>query len=114
RRARSRRRRGSRATECGRPSMTRHPFIVACVAIATLAAPWIARADGDRHALTASGERFEIVIASDAVAPGATVPLDVYVSDFDTNAPVPGAEIDMRVLGDGTEVWSGKARAADP
>ena len=67
--------------------------LIALIALAAFVVPRPAGADGDRHALSASGERFEIVIASDAIAPGTQAPLDVYVSDFDTNAPVAGATI---------------------
>ena len=74
--------------------MTRHRFLAACVVLAALFVPCIARSQGSRHTLVASSERFELVIANDAIPPGAIAPLDVYVSDFETNAPVAGAVIE--------------------
>jgi hypothetical protein len=88
-------------------------WILAALALGTMLVAAQARAQEPRHALSATGERFEVVVKNDPIAPGATAPLDVFVSDFETNAPVAGAEIALTARDAGAEVWSGVAAAVD-
>ncbi len=66
---------------------------------------------GTRHVLTAVSDRFEVVLKNDALSPGLDTPLDLYVSDFATNAPVAGARIALRLRSATRELWSGSADA---
>jgi hypothetical protein len=72
-----------------------------------------AGADEARHTLTASGTHYELVVKNDPIAPGADAALDVFVSDFATNAPVGGAEVGLEVRGDAGAAWSGTATPLD-
>ncbi len=64
-----------------------------------------------RHVLTAVSDRFELVLKNDPLRPGIKTPLDLYVSDFATNAPVAGARIALSLRSATRELWSGSAAA---
>jgi hypothetical protein len=66
---------------------------------------------GERHALDATGERFEVVVKNDPIAPGEPATFDVFVSDYATNAPVAGATVELELRRDGKEEWRGSATA---
>ena len=48
-----------------------------------------------RRVLTAVSDRYEVLLKYDALRPGTKTDLDLYVSDFPTNAPVGGAAITL-------------------
>ncbi len=64
-----------------------------------------------RHVLTAVSERYEVVLKNDPLTPGLKATLDLYVSDFRTNAPVAGRRIALRLRSAAHELWSGEATA---
>ena len=66
-----------------------------------------------RHVLTASSDRYELVLKNDALRPGMKTDLDIYLSEFQTNAPVVGAAIMLSLRSGSRELWSGNARPID-
>ena len=70
-----------------------------------------AAAISGRHVLTAVSERYEVVLKNDALTPGLKTALDLYLSDFRTNAPVSGVTVGLKVRSDARELWSGSASA---
>jgi cobalt-zinc-cadmium efflux system membrane fusion protein len=65
-----------------------------------------------RHVLTAISDRFEVVLKNDPLSPGSKTALDLYLSDFQTNAPVAGATVGLKLRSDARELWSGSATAS--
>ena len=66
---------------------------------------------GGRHVLTATSDRYEVVLKNDPLTPGLKTAFDVYLSDFQTNAPVAGARVALTLRSDARELWSGSALA---
>jgi hypothetical protein len=64
-----------------------------------------------RHVLTAVSDRYEVVLKNDPLTPGLKTPLELYLSDFQTNAPVAGARVALTLRSDARELWSGSAAA---
>ena len=64
-----------------------------------------------RHVLTALSDRFEVVLKHDPLRPGLKTALDLYLSDFKTNAPVAGAAITLSFRSGAKELWKGAATA---
>lgn len=64
-----------------------------------------------RHVLTAVSDRFEVVLKNDPLTPGLKTALDLYLSDFRTNAPVGGATVGLKLRSAARELWSGSATA---
>lgn len=62
-----------------------------------------------RHVLTAVSDRFELVLKNDPLRPGLETALDLYLSDFGTNAPIAGAAVALSLRSGGRELWSGPA-----
>jgi len=65
-----------------------------------------------RHVLTAVSDRFEVVLKNDPLTPGFKTALDLYLSDFRTNAPVERATVALVLRSDARELWSGSAASA--
>jgi hypothetical protein len=67
------------------------------------------------HTMTAASEQFELVVKHLPLAPRKPATLDVYLSDFDSNAPVTGAtlQLSLRARRGGSELWSGVAVPSD-
>lgn len=64
-----------------------------------------------RHTMPASSSNFELVVKNGPLQSGESAKLDVYLSDFETNAPIPGASVrlNVRARNGGREIWSGEA-----
>lgn len=62
-----------------------------------------------RHVLTAVSDRYEVVLKNDPLRPGLKTALDLYLSDFQTNAPISSAAVSLSLRSDGRELWSGSA-----
>ena len=65
----------------------------------------------NRHVLTAVSDRYEVVLKNDPLTPGLKTALDLYLSDFQTNAPVAGATVGFVLRSEARELWSGSATA---
>ncbi|MBK8324871.1 MAG: hypothetical protein IPL06_19890 [Betaproteobacteria bacterium] len=61
--------------------------------------------------LTVHSDRYEVVLKEQAAAPGLKDSLDLYLSDFRTNAPIANATIALSLRSDSRELWTGSARA---
>ena len=72
-----------------------------------------ATAVSGRQVLTAASDRYELLLKSDALGPGMRTDLDLYLSDFQTNAPVAGVAITLSLRAGSRELWSGTARPAE-
>ncbi len=66
-----------------------------------------------RHVLTAVSDRYEVVLKNDPLTPGLQSTLDLYLSDFRTNAPVAGSRIALSLRASARELWSGEAAATE-
>ena len=64
-----------------------------------------------RHVLTAVSDRYEVVLKNDPLTPGLKSALDLYLSDFRTNAPVVDAKVTLSLRSVAQELWSGAAAA---
>jgi cobalt-zinc-cadmium efflux system membrane fusion protein len=64
-----------------------------------------------RHVLTAVSDRYEVVLKNDPLRPGLKTALDLYLSDFSTNAPITGATVSLSLRSDVRELWTGSATA---
>ena len=64
-----------------------------------------------RHVLMALSDRYEVVLKNDPLRPGLKTSLDLYLSDFQTNAPVTGAVVSLSLRSDARELWNGSATA---
>ena len=64
-----------------------------------------------RHVLTAVSDRYEVVLKNDPLRPGLKTALDLYISDFRTNAPISDAAVSLSLRSDGRELWSDSATA---
>ena len=64
-----------------------------------------------RHVLSALSDRYELVLKNDALHPGLKTPLDLYLSDFQTNEPVTLQSISLSLRSGSRELWSGTAMA---
>ena len=62
-----------------------------------------------RHTLTAVSDQFELVLKNDRLYPGDKVRLDLYLSDFWSNVPVPDAAISLSLRSGSSELWKGVA-----
>ena len=74
-------------------------------------APAPTGAPSARHALTAVSDRYEVVLKNDPLVPGKAATLDLYLSDFTSNAPIAGAQISLGVRSGARELWKGDATA---
>lgn len=63
----------------------------------------------NRHVVTAVSDRYEVVLKNDPLHPGLKTVLDLYLSDFQTNAPVTNATISLSLRSEGRELWTGAA-----
>lgn len=64
-----------------------------------------------RHFLTTFSDRYEFVLKNDPLGPAMKTALDLYLSDFQTNAPVAGATIALSLRSGSRELWKGTATA---
>jgi multidrug efflux pump subunit AcrA (membrane-fusion protein) len=62
-----------------------------------------------RHVLTAVSDRYEIVLKNDPLRPGLKTSFDLYLSDFQSNAPISAAAVSLSLRSDARELWSGRA-----
>jgi Barrel-sandwich domain of CusB or HlyD membrane-fusion len=61
--------------------------------------------------LTVHSDRYEVVLKSKPLRPGRKDSLDVYLSDFQTNAPIADATIALSLRSSSRELWAGSAKA---
>jgi cobalt-zinc-cadmium efflux system membrane fusion protein len=61
--------------------------------------------------LTVHSDRYEVVLKSKPLRPGLKDSLDLYLSDFRTNAPIARATIALSLRSNGKELWTGSALA---
>ena len=61
------------------------------------------------HVLTALSDRFEVVLKNDSLRPGLKTTLEVYLSEFRSNAPVAGAQVALSLRSGAQELWKGEA-----
>ena len=64
-----------------------------------------------RHVLAAASERYEVLLKNDPLTPGLKSTLDVYLSDFRTNAPIEKARVGLSLRSASRELWSAPAAA---
>jgi Barrel-sandwich domain of CusB or HlyD membrane-fusion len=64
-----------------------------------------------RHVLSALSERYEVVLKNDPLRPGVKTTLDLYLSDFQSNAPVTDVAVALSLRAASRELWSGVATA---
>ncbi len=62
-----------------------------------------------RHVLTALSDRYEVVLKNDPLRPGLVTHFDLYLSDFQTDAPVAGAAVSLSLRSGSRELWHGAA-----
>ena len=62
-----------------------------------------------RYALSGVSDRFELLLKYDALGPGDKATLDLYLSDFASNAPVAEAAISLSLRSGSRELWKGTA-----
>ena len=62
-----------------------------------------------RYALIGVSDRFELMLKYDALRPGDKATLDLYLSDFASNAPVADAGISLSLRSGSRELWKGAA-----
>lgn len=74
-------------------------------------APPVSGAPLVRHTLTAVSERYEVVLKNDPLVPGRAARLELFLSEFTTNAPVEHAEISLNLRAGARELWKGDAAA---
>lgn len=60
-----------------------------------------------RHVLTAVSDRYEVVLKNDPLRPGQKSVVDLYLSEFRTNAPVAGAAISWSLRSGGRALSAG-------
>ena len=72
-------------------------------------APVAAGAPAMRHTLTAVSDRYEVVLKNDPLLPGKRATLELFLSEFTTNAPVEHAEISLSLRAGAREIWTGGA-----
>lgn len=84
-------------------------LLAASLALVALIRP----ASATDHTLDVTSERFELVAKNDPLAPGTPARLDLYLADFETNAPLSGASLrlSIRAKETGQEIWGGVAEA---
>jgi hypothetical protein len=63
--------------------------------------------------MSATSEDYEVVVKNFALEVGKEARIDLYVSDFDTNAPVSAASVRLSLRASGREVWGGTAAPAE-
>ncbi len=68
-------------------------------------------ANPGRHVLAAASERYEVLLKNDPLTPGLKTTLEVYLSDFRTNAPIEGAKINLSLRSGSRELWAAQASA---
>ncbi|MEO5989653.1 MAG: efflux RND transporter periplasmic adaptor subunit [Candidatus Eisenbacteria bacterium] len=66
-----------------------------------------------RHVLAAASQQYEVLLKNDPLTPGMKTTLDVYLSDFQTNAPVTGATVSLNLRSGARELWSGTAASTE-
>ena len=66
-----------------------------------------------RHVLTALSDHYEVVLKNDPLHPGLATTLDLYLSDFQTNAPRTNVNVSLSLRSNGKELWTGSANATD-
>ncbi len=66
-----------------------------------------------RQILTAASDRYELLLKIDRLWPGEETDLELFVGEFETNAPVVGAAITLSLHAGSRELWSRPARPAD-
>ncbi len=62
-----------------------------------------------RYALSGTSDRLELLLKFDALRPADKATLDLYLSDFASNAPVADAAISLSLRSGGRELWKGVA-----
>jgi hypothetical protein len=68
----------------------------------------VASMQGEVHALSATGDVFEVVLKHPAHGEGGKTPLRVFVAEVDTNAPVSGAQVELTLTGPTTQALTPK------
>ena len=66
-----------------------------------------------RHVLTAASDRYEVVLKNDPLRPGLKTAMELYLSDFSTNAPITAATVSLSLRSDARELWTGSATATN-
>jgi hypothetical protein len=95
-------------------------FMTVCLGVGSAAVAWAQAGHDDapgtgvaaiagRHALSAVSDRYEIVLKNDPLQPGSKASLDLYLCDFQTNAPSTGVRVELSLRSDARELWSGAA-----
>lgn len=74
-----------------------------------------AASEPKQHVLTASSARYEVVVKHMPIRPGKSQALDLYLSDFTTNAPIQGARVSLGLFAPGRAeaAWKGEAQAGE-
>ncbi len=67
----------------------------------------------EKHTLSASTKRLEVVLKNDPLLPSRPGALVIYLSDFATNAPVRDASVQLRLRTRSGDMWSGVASATE-
>ena len=68
-------------------------------------------ASPSQQVLTVHSDRYEVVLKSKQLLPGLRDSLDLYLSDFQTNAPITDARIALSLRSSSRELWTGSAMA---
>lgn len=66
-----------------------------------------------RRVLMALSDHYEVVLKNDPLRPGLETTLDLYLSDFQTNAPTTNVSVSLSLRSNGRELWTGSAAATD-
>ncbi len=66
-----------------------------------------------QQVLTVHSDRYEVVLKSKQLRPGLQDTLDLYLSDFRTNAPITNAAVALSLRSNARELWSGSAIATN-
>ncbi|MBI5710228.1 MAG: efflux RND transporter periplasmic adaptor subunit [Candidatus Eisenbacteria bacterium] len=66
-----------------------------------------------QQVLTVHSDRYEVVLKSKQLRPGLKDTLDLYLSDFQTNAPITNVAISLGLRSNARELWTGSATATN-
>ena len=76
-------------------------------------APGTGAAIPSQQILAVHSDRYEVVLKSKLLRPGLRDTLDLYLSDFQTNAPIVNAVIALSLRSSARELWTGSAIATN-
>jgi hypothetical protein len=66
-----------------------------------------------QQVLAVHSDRYEVVLKSKPLRPGLSDTLDLYLSDFQTNAPITNGAITLSLRSNARELWTGSAIASN-